>query len=304
MILSVVIVSWNTRELLRGCLESLLASTHLAEIEVFVVDNASTDASQEMVRGAFPQVHLLENSTNLGFARANNQAIRQCSGRYILLLNSDTLVRPGALDALVEFMDSHPSAGGCGARLLNPDGSLQASCSPAPTLWGEFKRMFHFPGVRSDGYYQMDDWDQSTPRQVDVLLGACLLLRRQVLDQVGMLDENYFIYSEEVDLCYRCRATGWELFWVPTGEVVHYGGQSTRQVSEVMFIRLYEAKLIYFRKNHGRIKAFFYKLVLISASLFRLMLVPLAWLEKPPKRQAHLALASNYQRLLENLPGM
>jgi GT2 family glycosyltransferase len=303
MELSVVIVNWNTLDLLAQCLESLYYSLLLTDFEVFVVDNASSDGSPAMVRERFSQVQLIENDQNVGFACANNQAIRLSIGRYVLLLNSDTVVKPGAIDALVDFMNAHPQAGASGARLLNQNGSLQFSCSPAPTLGGEFKRLFHIPGMRPDGYYPMHLWDQSLSRQVDVILGACLLLRRQALDQVGLMDEEYFIYSEEVDLCHRLQISGWELYWVPQGEVIHLGGQSTRQVSEAMFLRLYQAKLIYFRKQHGHTQAVLYKLIIMVAALFRIMLIPLAWLEPPPKRKAFLAMAGNYQRLLLALPG-
>lgn len=304
MDLSVVIVNWNTRELLAQCLGSIYRALPRAEFEIFVVDNASSDGSPAMVNEQFPQTHLVVNEQNLGFARANNQAIRVCEGRHVLLLNSDTIVLPGAFDALVDFMDSHPQTGASGARLLNADGSLQYSCSPAPSLIGEFKRLFHLPGVRPDGYYPMHEWNQDQPRQVDVILGACLMLRRQVLNQVGLLDEEYFMYSEEVDLCTRIRAAGWELYWTPQAQVVHLGGQSTRQVSDAMFLRLYQAKLIYFRKQHGHWKAFLYKLIIMAAAIFRLLLTPLAWFQKPTKRQALLALAGNYQRLLFHLPSM
>jgi N-acetylglucosaminyl-diphospho-decaprenol L-rhamnosyltransferase len=304
MELSVVIVNWNTRELLAQCLDSLCGSLILKEYEVFVVDNASKDGSPAMVYERFPKVQLIENAENVGFARANNQAIRLSAGRYILLLNSDTIVKPEAIDALVDFMNAHPQAGACGARLLNQDGSLQFSCSPAPTLGREFNRLFHMPGVRPDGYYHMDSWDQSLPRRVDVILGACLLLRGKTLDQVGLMDEEYFIYSEEVDLCHRVAIAGWELYWVPQGEVIHLGGQSTRQVSEAMFLRLYQAKLIYFRKQHGRRQALLYKMIIMAAALIRMMMIPFAWLEQPLKRQASLAMAGNYKRLLLALPGL
>ena len=304
MELSVVIVNWNTRELLAQCLHSLIHSLILKDYEIFVVDNASTDHSIQMVQEGFPQVCLVENNENVGFARANNQAIRLSAGRYILLLNSDTIVKPGAIDALIDFMNAHPNAGACGARLLNQNGSLQFSCSPEPTLGSEFKRLFHVPGVRPDGYYPMDFWDQSIPHQVDVILGACLLLRRHTLDKVGLMDEEYFIYSEEVDLCKRIRIAGWKLYWVPQGEVIHLGGQSTRQVPEAMFLRLYQAKLIYFRKRHGRGQAILYKLIIMTAALFRIMLVPFAWLEQPLKRQALLSMTRNYKRLLLALPSL
>jgi GT2 family glycosyltransferase len=302
--LSVVIVNWNTRDLLAQCLDSLYDSLILKDYEVFVVDNASDDGSPAMVNERFSQVQLIGNTENVGFARANNQAIRLSTGSYILLLNSDTIVKPGAIDALVDFMNAHLQAGACGARLLNQDGSLQFSCSPVPTLGSEFKRLFHLPGMRPDGYYPMDLWDQSIPHRVDVILGACLLLRRKALDQVGLMDEEYFIYSEEVDLCHRLAIAGWELYWVPQGEVIHLGGQSTRQVSEAMFLRLYQAKLIYFRKQHGRRQTLVYKLIIMAAALIRVMMMPLAWLEPPLKRQALLALAGNYKRLLLALPGL
>ena len=304
MDLSVIIVNWNTCQLTCQCLESIFATTEGLGLEVLVVDNASTDGSAQMVRENFPQVRLLENTSNTGFATANNQAIRLSNGEYLLLLNSDTLVKPGGIQDLVAFMQAHPHAGAAGARLLNPDGSLQYSCSPAPALGRETRRLFHLPGVRPDGYYEMRDWDIRTPRQVDVLLGACLLLRRTTLDQVGMLDERYFMYSEEVDLCYRLRKGGWGLFWIPQARVVHFGGQSTRQASSEMFLRLYEAKLTYFRKNHGNFKAQLYKFMIMLATLSRLLSTSLIWLEEPRQRKLHLAQAANYRRLLSRLPGM
>ena len=304
MDLTVIIVNWNTRELTRQCLVSLHNPLPELAVEIFVVDNASSDGSPQMIRDHFPQVRLVENSGNLGFATANNQAVRLSSGRNILLLNSDTIVKPGAIEKLVGFMEASPHAGAAGARLLNPDGSQQYSCSPTPTLGREIKRMFHLPGVRSDGYYEMKNWETSQPVKVDVLLGACLLLRRQVLEQVGLLDEGYFMYTEEVDLCYRIQEGGWQLYWIPQAEVIHYGGQSTHQASQEMFSRLYESKVRYFRRHHGNIAMVEYKLVLVGASIFRLLLFPLAWLLRPARRKTNQAQAENYLRLLVNVAGM
>jgi hypothetical protein len=304
MKLSIIIVNWNTRDLLEQCLTSIDRSSGELGIEVIVVDNASIDGSARMVQDRFPQMRVIQNAENVGFATANNQGIRRSVGTYILLLNSDTLVKPGALQYLLEFMDNHVEAGAASARLLNADGSLQYSCSPAPTLVREFLRMFHLPGIRADGYYSMGEWSVYQPRAVDVLLGACMLIRREALDQVGLLDEQYFMYSEEVDLCSRLRRSGWSLYWVPRAEVIHFGGQSTRQASADMFIRLYESKLIYFRKNYGRIHALAYKLLLMISSLVRILLVPFVWLEDSQRRQTHLALAMNYRRLLMKLLSM
>ena len=302
--LSIIIVNWNTRDFLAQCLDSIYQSKNEAVIELIVVDNASSDGSPDLVHERFPQVRLIQNQTNVGFARANNQGILQSLGRYILLLNSDTLVRPGALQCLLEFMDNNYEAGAASARLLNADGSLQYSCSPAPTLTSEFLRMFHLPGIRPDGYYSMDQWNLYQPRSVDILLGACMLIRREALDQVGLLDEQYFMYSEEVDLCSRLQSAGWKLYWIPTAEVVHFGGQSTRQVSADMFMRLYESKVRYIRKNYGRIHALAYKLLLMISSLVRIMLVPFVWLEDSQHRRTHLDKAMNYQRLLMKLPSL
>ncbi len=298
--LSIVIVSWNTSDILAQCLDSVFAHAPAVPFEVWVVDNASTDGSPAMVQQRFPQVKLLQNETNPGFATANNQAMRQCTGEYVLLLNPDTIVYAGALPTLVQFLDDNPQAGACGARLLNTDGSLQLSCYPTPTLGRELLRMFHLDGrVR----YHMDSWDTNTARPVEALLGACILARRHILETIGLMDESYFMFSEEIDLCYRISQAGWGIFWVPQAQIVHLGGQSTRQVKTEMFLRLYEGKLRYMRKHYGWVTAVLYKLILLLAALARLLIAPIAWLERPPKRDDHLALAGRYWQLVKALPG-
>lgn len=306
-VLSIIIVNWNTRELLAECLNSVsdeIATLHPAGVETLVVDNASYDGSVQMVRERFPWVQLIENQDNVGFARANNQAIPRSQGRHLLLLNPDTEVKPGALKTLVHFMEDHPQVGGAGARLLNPDGTLQVSCYPAPTLFREFWHLFHLDVLWPYSCYRMADWDLEKPRQADVIQGACLILRREALGQVGLLDEGYFMYSEEVDLCHRLRGGGWPLYWVPQAQVVHHGGQSTQQMAAEMFLQLYQGKIRYFRKHYGWPAALAYKLILLVATLARLLICPLAWLEHPPQRQRHLTLGSHYCRLLLTLPGM
>jgi GT2 family glycosyltransferase len=306
-ILSIVIVSWNTRELLAKCLESVLdeiRALYPLPVETLIVDNASKDGSAQMVRDRFPWASLIENRTNVGFAGGNNQAIPHSKGRYVLLLNPDTEVRPGAFRKLIQFMEAHREAGGAGPRLLNPDDTLQPSCYPAPTLTRELWRLFHLDAIRHYGTYCMSDWDPQENRAVDTVQGACLILRSEVLDQIGLFDDEYFIYSEEVDLCFRVRQAGWRLYWVPQALVVHYGGQSTQQVAAEMFLRLYQGKVIFFRKHYGRLATASYKLVLATASLARLAISPLAWLEPPPQRKQHLTLTKHYSRLLLKLPGM
>jgi GT2 family glycosyltransferase len=306
--LSIVVVSWNTRDLLATCLASLNATPgRPAQIdgipsEVFVVDNASADGSPAMVHERFPWVHLIVNDDNVGFARANNQALPHCSGEYVLLLNPDTEVRSRAIQRLVEFMETHPDAGAAGARLLYPDGRLQVSCHPAPTLAREVWRLLHLDAVAAYGSYRMAEWSQHTPRQVDVAQGACLLLARAALERIGGFDERYFIYSEEVDLCRRLRRAGWPVWWVPTATVVHHTGQSTRLAAEAMFVRLYQGKILYFRKHEGRLAARLYKAILLVAALARLVLFPIALIEPAATRSRRLLVLGNYARLIWALP--
>jgi GT2 family glycosyltransferase len=299
--LAILIVSWNTRDLLEKCLLSIFSHPPGGQFEVRVVDNGSKDGSAALVREKFPQVHLVENRENVGFAQANNQAIRASQAEYVLLLNPDTEIRAAALETLLEFMDSHPQVGGAGPLILNPDGSLQTSCYPAPNLTREIWRLFHLDKIRPYGQYDMQAWDRTRPRAADVIQGACLILRSKALAEVGLLDEAYFIYSEEVDLCYRLRQAGWRLVWVPQAEVVHYGGQATQQVAEEMFLHLYKSKILYFKKHQGVLAGWLYKLILLSAAFTRLLFSPLAWLERRPARERHLNLAKNYRRLVLGL---
>jgi len=248
-------------------------------------------------------VNILENRDNVGFALANNQAIPFCKGSYILLLNPDTLVHPRALDRLVEFMETHLHAGAAGPRLVNPDNSLQVSCFPFPTLVRELWRLLHLDALRPLGIYSMHTWSLEAPREVNSLQGACLLIRREVLNRVGLLDPTYFMYTEEIDLCYRICQAGWKLYWVPSAQVVHYGGGSTRQVAQTMFLHLYESKLRFFRKHHGRLAAWLYKSILFAAAVFRLSLTPFTFLERRSVRRNHLELARSYLQLVAALPG-
>jgi N-acetylglucosaminyl-diphospho-decaprenol L-rhamnosyltransferase len=307
MKLSVIIVSWNTCDLLGCCLQSIydsLVSLTPAGIEIFVVDNASHDGSASMVQERFPQVHLIQNSTNTGFAHANNQALHLCAGEYILLLNPDTRLHSGALEALVEFMDSNPSVGATGSRLLNADGGLQISCHPAPTLTRELWRLLHLDRLYPHAQYRMHQWVCTAPREVEVVQGASMLVRGRTFEQTGPLDEDYFIYTEEVDWCYRMRKAGWRIFWVPTSVVTHYGGQSTSQVAEPMFLLLYQTKLLYFRKHHGHRAAQIYKIILYLAGLVRVLCSPLMSPLNPAGYRQRALIARNYRRLLAALPGL
>lgn len=298
MDLSIIIVSWNTVELLVKCLESVFAYPPDCTFEVLVVDNASADATVQTVKNQFPQVKLMPNQENVGFAPANNQAIRQSSGRYVLLLNPDTEVKQNALTLLVQYLESNPAVGAVGPLTLNPDDTLQTSCYPRPTLVREFWRLFHLDSLYPYGTYHMSGWSQNEPHHTDTLLGACLLVRRQILDKIGLLDEDYFIFSEEIDLCYRIQQEGSTLFWVPQAQIIHYGGQSTKQVAPEMFMRLYESKVIYFQKHYSWLTVQGYKLVIMAASLLRLLASPLVFLGNSPNQQERFAVKAQYYRRL------
>lgn len=304
MDLAIIIVSWNTREILRRCLQSVFASQTSKKFKVWVVDNGSTDGSVQMIKEFFPQSQIISNDDNVGFAHANNQAIKDSSGEYVMLLNPDTVVEKDVFEALVNFLEKHPDIGAVGPRLLNPDGTLQESAYPKPTLAREFWRLFHLDRFYCYAEYSMDKWSLTVAKEVDVLMGACLLIRRKVLDQVGLLDDNFFVYSEEVDLCTRIRDYGWRISWVPTAVVVHLGGQSTRQIQQEMFLQLYQGKIQYFRKHHTLFEVWLYKFILFFATLARLALTPFAFFEQPPRKKEHLELSSNYRRLLWSLPGL
>jgi GT2 family glycosyltransferase len=297
--LSVIIVNWNTRELLAQCLRSVYDTAGPLDCEVFVVDNASGDGSAAMVRQRFPQARLIENTENVGFARANNQALRLAQGRYALLLNSDTRVMPGALREMISFMDAYPEAGAVGARLLNADGSLQPSCHPMLTPWREFWRLLFLERLYHRATYDMSCWDINLPRQVEVIKGACLMLRREALAQVGLLDESYFMYTEEVDLCFRLLCADWKVYWLPQAQIVHYGEASSRQEAERMYVQLYRSKTQFYRKTGGEPRARLFKCLVYLAYLPRLGVGYVAcWFSGVWKTRTYM-----YRRLLAELHG-
>ena len=303
MDLSIIIVNWNTSDLLARCLSSLEQEAFgdvAPQCEVFVVDNASTDGSRQRVRDEFLWVSLIENEKNLGFAQANNLALAQAQGEFVLLLNSDTRLLPGALQALLAFMAAHPPAGACGARLLNADGSLQPSCQPMLTPEREFWRLSFLDMLLPRATYRMASWPVDQPRQVEIIKGACLLLRRAALDQIGRLDEAYFMYTEEVDLCYRLAQAGWELWWVPQAQVIHYGGASSRQAAEAMYLQLYRSKVQFYRKFGGEQRARRFKRLVRLAYWPRLAAATLVTLTT-----SRLANETRiYRQLLAELPNM
>jgi N-acetylglucosaminyl-diphospho-decaprenol L-rhamnosyltransferase len=271
---SVVVVSWNTRELLARCLESVEAETRGLRVETVVVDNGSTDGSPEMVATRFPRARLVRNEANRGFAAANNQALGFGAGRYALLLNSDAVLLEDSLAHMVRFLDEHPEAGAAGVRLLNPDGSFQWSFADFPSLFGELllltklSRLFQPPTFPS---YPPERSRET--RTVDWVSGACLIVRRAAISRVGLLDDEYFMYSEEVDWCYRLRRAGWAVFYLPDARVAHWSGQSAASAPERRRLQVYQSKLLFFRKHSGTRVAEFFRLCVRVVSVAKL----LAW---------------------------
>jgi GT2 family glycosyltransferase len=250
---SVVVVSWNTRDLLLPCLAAVPAAVAPYSAEVLLVDNGSADGTVAAVREQFPEVHVIANPDNRGFTRANNQALAVARGRFLLLLNPDTEARPGSLATLIRYLESHPEYGACGPKLLYPDGRLQPNGRHLPTLWREFLAASGLRRLNPAAFETRLEWgreDFSRTVDVEEVSGACLMARREAVEQVGLLDEQLFMYYEEVDWCARMKAAGWKTAYVAEAEVVHHVAQSVKQAGFAVYRAFYESQFRYHRK-HG-----------------------------------------------------
>ncbi len=255
--LSIIIVSYNSRELTRACLRSAFAGLERSGLrgEVWVVDNASADGSVDMVRAEFPLARVIANAENRGFAAANNQAIAESDARHIMLLNSDAEVRGDALGTLVRVLDERPGVGAVGARLVYPDGSFQHSAFRFPgfaQIFLDFFPVHHrLLDSRLNGRYPRRLYEGTEPFPVDHPLGAALMVRGETVQQVGMLDEGFFMYCEEIDWCWRMRKAGWEVLCAPAAEVMHHGAGTTRRFREEMFVALWRSRFRLYEKHRG-----------------------------------------------------
>jgi N-acetylglucosaminyl-diphospho-decaprenol L-rhamnosyltransferase len=274
---SIVILNWNTRDLLVRCLSDVNQAIGGLDAEVLVVDNASSDGSQALVRERFPQVKLVANRENAGFAKGNNQGLTISNGRYALLLNSDAFASPGAIQAMVKLADSQPRAGIVGAQLINADGSFQASYTPFPNLWRELLILSGLGRLMYGRWYPSRGPEEDKgPQIVDYVEGACLLVRRKAFEEVGGLDEAYFMYAEEVDWCYTMRAKGWQVWYQPAAKVTHLGGGSSRNRPFQREADLYRSRVRFFRKHYGDaaawlLKAQIYILTVIKIGVHHLL---------------------------------
>ena len=254
MTLSIVIVNYNAERLLKGCLESVYAGANGTPLDVWVVDNNSRDGSVGMVKSLFPTVRTIENGANVGFSRANNLVVSQSRSDYILLLNPDTRIVDDAIERMVKFMDAHPQAGIAGCKVLNGDGTLQLACRRSiPTPEVAFYRLTGlsklFPHSRTLARYNMTYRSPDETHEVDAVSGAFLMIRRQVVEQIGLLDERFFMYGEELDWCLRARRAGWAVLYYPDAQIVHYKGESTKYNSRKAAIEFYRAMYLFHKKH-------------------------------------------------------
>lgn len=269
---SIIFVSYNTADMTKKAIDLVKQSQHQLNIEIFVVDNASRDGSAEMIAQTFPDVKLIANTQNVGFGRANNQVLPQYRGRYVLLLNTDAFVEADTIQKTVAFMDSHPATGVLGVKLLGRDGVLQPSCRYFPTPFNIFLTrtgLFKlFPNTQL-----VDDmaWDHQGVRDCDWVPGCYYLIRKEVIDQVGLFDKRFFLYYEEVDHCYATKQAGWQVTYYPDAPVVHIGGESAKtdhaisSVSRQVSALQVESELLYFRKNLGLLAVWGHVLLTIVA---------------------------------------
>jgi GT2 family glycosyltransferase len=273
--LSIIIVSWNVRELLAQCLHSIGAHRSELALEAIVVDSASSDGTPEMVREQFPWVRLEACPDNVGFPRGNNIGLGLARGQYILLLNPDTVVVGDALQTLVAYLQANEGVGVVGPQLLNGDGSVQSSRRRFPTVALGFLESTwlepYAPASMLRRYYVLDRPDDQV-LEVDWVTGAALMTRREVVEEVGGLDEAYFMYFEEPDFCRRVKRAGWRVVYVPQAQVVHYVGKSSEQAVTARHINFHRAKLRYYRKYHGALLAFVMRLYFLLSYLYQLLL--------------------------------
>jgi GT2 family glycosyltransferase len=254
MTLSIVIVNYNTERLLSGCLESVYAGANGTPFDVWVVDNHSRDGSVSMLKSRFPRVRVIENNVNAGFSKANNLVISQSRADYILLLNPDTLIIGDAIERVVKFMNEHPQVGIAGCKVLNRDGTLQLACRRSiPTPKVAFYRLTGlsrlFPNSRTMAKYNLTYESPEQAHEVDAVSGAFLMIRRRVIEDIGPLDERFFMYGEELDWCLRAKRAGWTVMYYPSAEIVHYKGESTKSNSRKAAIEFYRAMYLFYRKH-------------------------------------------------------
>jgi GT2 family glycosyltransferase len=266
-VLSIVLVGWNNKAYLDPCLKSLYDSGMKNSFDVTVVDNGSTDGSQQMLAEKYPDVMQIQNAGNVGLGKASNQGIEATKGHYILLLNNDTIVNGVSFDAMIEFLDKNPKTGAVGGKLMNPDGTIQAGYNYFSSLHEEFLVATQLGELFKPGYPAVMDVQEV--KSVDWLGSACLMVRRSALDQVGLLDEGYFIYGDEADLQYRLKKAGWDVYFLPHATTIHYGGRSMDRWKRRKMV--YRGKMLFYQKHYGVFKTLLLRILLGILSVAKLI---------------------------------
>ncbi len=302
MKVSIIVVNWNTRDLLKQCLESVIEQTQISH-EIFVVDNASPDDSADMVLENFPTVHIIANRDNRGFAAANNQAMPLAQGDYILLLNPDTKVLDRAIDKMVAYLDDAAEVGAVTSKLLNGDGSLQKNVRNFYSFWTTLLENRIIPNLFPNSKFLAKRlvafWDHQSRREIDWARGAVMLVRRSVIGQIGMLDEQFYIYGEEVDWCWRIKKAGWKIVYLPEAQIIHFGKAASSQRKIEMFIQNYKSAFIFLKKNYPVYSYWGYRLRTTVYSLLWLIhySMPLAFTSKKSEKYDELKSGLNvYQK--------
>ena len=285
---SVIVVSWDAKKHLIDCLNSLIENQDGYSQEIIVVDNNSSDGSAGTVEKEYPQVKLIRNEENLGFAKANNIGIEAGSGKYVALVNSDIVVLGDCIKKMIEFMDRNPLVGMVGPRILNPDRTLQVSCKHFPSIWNNLCQVlglnYVFPKSVFFSDWFMDYWSHDEQRSVDVLSGCFWMVRRAALDEVGLLDEKFFIYAEDIDWCRRFCQAGWDIKFYPDSEAIHFGGASSANAPVSFYIEMQKADLQYWRKHHGRSGKLIYWMIILLRQLVRVPVFALRYLIRAKNR--------------------
>jgi GT2 family glycosyltransferase len=290
--ISIIIVSWNCRQMLAGCIKSLQAQMSADDAEIIVVDNASTDGTAQMIREEFPQVCLIASSSNLGFAEGNNRGLKVSKGRYLCLINPDVVVGEDCISRMLAFLKQHSDIGMLGPQIIGADGLVQRSCMRTPSLWNQFCRAAALDVLvkrsRLFGGYLMTDFRHDEVRDVDILNGCFWMVTREALDEVGWLDSRFWLYGDDVDWCRRFHDVAWRVVFFPQAQAVHYGGESSKQAPLFCYLQMQRADLQYWRKYHGRASYVCYWAILYFAHFLRSVSLSLVYVIHAPRRNQAL----------------
>jgi hypothetical protein len=283
MDLSIIIVNWNSAHYVMKCLPTIYSETKGLELEIIVVDNASYDDCEQIIKNEFPDVIFVQSNENVGFAKANNLGFKYSSGKTLLFLNPDTEVIGSAFNQMFSFLQSTPDAGAAGCKLLNSDLSLQTSCvQPYPTILNQVLNIEYLkrqcPKLKLWGIMPLFG-KNNTPTKVGAVSGACLMIKKKIFEQIGTFSTDYFMYSEDIDLCYKVWKNGWNIYYVPTVKVIHHGGTSSSQnsVSSFSSVMIHESRWRFFRKTKSEIYSQAYRLAMLSSSFIRIGMLLFSW---------------------------